>query len=125
MGRPKVRAITGKVLDMIIAAAKETHPNEFVCALRADGDTINEILLLPGAIQGDSHALFNLHHLPVDFSIVGIAHSHPVPDDTPSEEDLRTFSNFGSVQIIIGFPYNRSTWTAYSREGDAMRLEVV
>lgn len=118
-------AITGKVLDMILAASRETHPNEFICALRAEGDTITEILLMPGAVQGDSYVLFSLHNLPIDFSLVGVAHSHPTPNTRPSDEDLRQFSNYGSVQIIVGYPYTTESWTAYSREGEVIHLDVV
>lgn len=125
MGRPKVTAITAKVLDMILAASRETHPREFLCALRADGDTITEILLVPGAVQGERYALFSVYHLPVDFTLVGIAHSHPSANFRPSDEDLKQFSNFGSVQIIVGYPYTRSSWAAYSREGEVIRLDVV
>jgi proteasome lid subunit RPN8/RPN11 len=113
---------------MLLAASKENHSNsgEFMCVLRAQDGVITEFLLVPGTISSESYALFSLHNLPIDFSIVGIAHSHP-PDSVakPSVEDLNRFSQFGSVHIIIGPPYTMNSWKAYSRNGEEIHLDVV
>lgn len=124
MGKP-VRAITSKVLELIFAAARDTHPNEFACVLRAEGGVINEILLVPGTISGGHSAILRLHMLPIDFTVVGSVHSHPTPNAIPSEADMSLFSRFGPLHIIVGYPYDMGSWKAYSRDGEEVRLEVV
>ena len=120
-----VRAITLKVLELMFAAAKDTHPNEFACVLRAQDGIITEILLVPGTESGGTSAILRLHMLPIDFSVVGSAHSHPTPNAIPSEADLHLFSKFGPLHIIIGYPYSLDTWKAYTRDGSEIKLEVV
>jgi proteasome lid subunit RPN8/RPN11 len=110
---------------MMIAASRDSHPNEFACVLRADGDTITEVLLVPGTISGGTSAILHLHMLPIDFTVVGSAHSHPTPNSRPSEADLRLFSQFGPIHIIMGYPYNMDSWTAYTRDGEKILLNVV
>ena len=120
-----VKAITSKALELMFAAARDTHPHEFACVLRAEDGVITEILLVPGTISGDSSAILRLHMLPIDLSVVGSAHSHPTPEAIPSEADLSLFSRFGPLHIIIGYPYTMDSWKAYSRDGSEVNLEVV
>ena len=125
MKRVPVKFITRKVLGMMLAASKDSHPNEFACVLRAEGDTITEILLVPGTISGARTAILRLHMLPIDFSVVGSAHSHPTPNAIPSRADLELFSRFGPIHMIIGYPYIMNSWRAYNRDGETINLEVV
>ena len=118
-------AITSKVLNMIFAASKDTHPLEFACVLRADDGVITEVILVPGLISSERYAIFKRHNLPVDFSVVGSAHSHPTPNATPSDADLNLFQNTGSVHIIVGYPYDMNSWRAFSREGKDIQLQVL
>ena len=80
----KVDSITRKVLRMILEASKDAHPNEFAAMLRADGTTITELVLVPGTVSGNSHAILRTHMLPIDFSVIGTVHSHPSPSARPS-----------------------------------------
>ena len=121
----KVYAISRKTLRMILEASKDTYPKEFAAILRAEEGVITELLLLPGTISGDVHAVFQLHMLPIDFSVVGTIHSHPSGNYSPSGADLNLFSHFGRVHIITGKPYTESTWQAYDHNGNPRQLEVV
>src|SRR3990170_2190154 len=121
----KVYAIRRKTLRMILEASKDTYPKEFAAILRAEEGVIEEILLLPGTISGDVHAIFQLHMLPIDFSVVGTIHSHPSGNYNPSEADLQLFSHFGRIHIIAGMPYAVDTWRAYDHYGKPWKLEVV
>ena len=121
----KVRAIRRKTLQMILGASKDTYPKEFAAILRAEEGVITELLLLPGTISGDVHAVFQLHMLPIDFSVAGTIHSHPSGNYEPSDADLRLFSHFGRVHIIAGMPYTPETWQAYDHYGNKVSLEVV
>ena len=110
---------------MIFAASKDTHPREFLCVLRAEDGVITELILAPGTISSERYAIFNRHRLPVDFSVVGSAHSHPTPNVRPSDADLNMFQNTGSVHIIVGYPYEMDSWKAYSRDGQEFDLKVL
>jgi len=121
----KIKAITSKVLKMITAASRDTHPREFACMLRADEGVITEIMLVPGTISSQQSAILRLHMMPIDLTIVGSAHSHPTPNTTPSEADLNLFSNSGQVHLIVGYPYDMESWQAYARDGQAISLEII
>jgi proteasome lid subunit RPN8/RPN11 len=118
--------VRSDVVDLICQAARANHPNEFGGILRADkADVITDLLLLPGTVSGATHAVFQLHMLPIDFSVRGTVHSHPSGTPRPSEADLELFRRFGRRHIIIGSPYDRRSWRAYDGRGDAIRAEVV
>jgi proteasome lid subunit RPN8/RPN11 len=117
-----------RCLDLIIESAKSVYPNEFGALLSVDSkqkDTISEIVLLPGTIQGESHAIFKLHMMPVDFNIVGTIHSHPSPYPIPSDADLELFRKHGRIHIIIAYPYDKNSWKAYDYAGNETTLKIV
>jgi len=72
---PRVQwKITKDCLALISECAKSSYPREFGGLLRVNTkskDTIIEVVILPGTISGDAHAIFKLHMLPIDFSVVG------------------------------------------------------
>jgi len=120
--------IKKKCLELILESAKSTYPNEFGGLLRVDvdkKDTIIEIVLLPGTISGDSHAIFKLHMLPIDFSIVGTVHSHPSPSPYPSDADLQLFRKQGKIHIIAANPFNENSWKAYDFNGNEIEVIIV
>ena len=121
----KVYGIRRKTLRMILEASKDTYPKEFAAILRAEEGVIEELLLLPGTVSGDVHAIFQLHMLPIDFSVVGTIHSHPSGSYNPSDADRQLFSHFGRVHIIVGHPYTERTWRAYDHNGAPRKLETV
>ena len=115
-------------LEMIFESAKSSYPNEFGALLRVDDNqrnTITELVLLPGTISGDAHAIFRMHMLPIDFSIVGTVHSHPSPHPFPSEADKDLFRKHGKIHIIVAYPYNMSSFRAYDYNGENVDLEIV
>lgn len=115
-------------LDLIIESAKSVYPNEFGALLRVDDkqkDIISEIILLPGTIQGETHTIFKLHMMSVDFNIVGTIHSHPSPFPVPSDADLELFGKHGRIHIIIASPYDYSSWKAYDYNGKETKIELV
>lgn len=115
-------------LDLIIESAKSIYPNEFGALLRVDDQQksiISEIILLPGTVQGETHTIFKLHMIPVDFNIVGTVHSHPSIFPIPSNADLELFRKHGRVHIIIAKPYTSSSWKAYDYTGEETKIEIV
>ena len=115
-------------LDFILESAKSTYPNEFGGLLRVDADekhTIKEIVILPGTISGDSHAIFRFHMLPIDFSIVGTVHSHPSFSFHPSDAEVLLFRKFGKVHIVAAYPFTTSSWKSYDYNGKEIDIEVI
>jgi proteasome lid subunit RPN8/RPN11 len=120
--------IEKKCLNLIFEAAKSTYPNEFGGLLRVDDkykDTITEIIILPGTIQGDSHTIFKLHMMPIDFNIVGTVHSHPSTSFNPSNADLNLFQKHGKIHIITAYPYNIDSFKSYNGYGNIIKIEIV
>lgn len=121
--------ITRKCLDLVIESSKSNYPQEFGALLRVDRvekHTIIEVVLLPGTISGDSHAIFHLHMLPIDYSIVGTVHSHPSSVLRPSDADLDLFSHFGKIHIIVGVsPFGEASWNAYDYTGHSVIIDLI
>jgi proteasome lid subunit RPN8/RPN11 len=120
--------IKRECLDLILECAKSNYPNEFGGLLRVDNSskhTIFEVIILPGTVSGDSHAIFKLHMLPIDFSIVGTVHSHPSPSARPSKADLALFNKYGKIHIITANPFNEYSWKTYDHSGKEIKVTIV
>ncbi len=117
--------IKKEVLQLIMESAKDSLPNEFAAILKAKHNLIYEIAIVPGTVAGERSALFKLFNLPIDYSYVGTVHSHPSGVLIPSEEDLRLFSNFGAIHIIVGYPFNMESWRAFLKDGKETKIEVI
>jgi proteasome lid subunit RPN8/RPN11 len=123
--RANVRAIRKKTLRMILEASRSQDPEEFGAFLRAERGVINELVLLPGTVSGERHAIFRMHMLPVDFTIVGTVHSHPSGICEPSDADLDLFRRYGWVHIITCSPFDMHCWEAFDIRGEPRDLDVV
>jgi len=121
----QISFIDRETLRFILGASRSIHPREFAGVLRAAGDVIKEVLILPGTLSSDESAVLRLHMLPIDPSACGTVHSHPSPSTSPSGEDLTFFAKFGYVHIIVAFPYDERSWKAYNHRGKEIKLEVV
>jgi proteasome lid subunit RPN8/RPN11 len=120
--------IENQCLKLIFESAKSTYPNEFGGFLRVDEtnkNTISEIILLPGTISGDSHTIFKLNMMPIDFNIVGTVHSHPSNSFNPSPTDLHLFQKHGKIHLIAAYPYNHNTFRSYDSLGNIINLEII
>lgn len=121
----RIAAIERDVLDLVFESCRETHPHEFAATLRAEGDTIVELVLVPASIGAPRSATLPLFNLPSDRNIVGTVHSHPGPSALPSDADLNLFRHFGHTHMIVHEPYTDGTWRAYDHDGRPIRLDVV
>lgn len=122
---PRVKRVRQDVLDLAFEAAKESHPQEFACLMRVEDATITELVLLPGTVQGDEHAILDLWMQPVDREVRGSLHSHPDHHPYPSDDDFQLFAYHGEIHIILCMPYHGDAWRAYSHDGRPVRLEVI
>ncbi len=117
-----------KVVDSLLSYAKMRHPKEGVLLLRGKVDkekiVVNDTEITPFATHGNSFASFPLHMLPIDFSIIGVAHSHPSGALKPSTTDLNKF--YGRIMVIIAYPYQTQQDIAvFNREGKPLKYEVL
>jgi len=120
-------AIKKELLEMLLESAKGIHPKETIVLLRGkaskDAISVSEVLIPPLAMHGKGFSSFPTHMLPMDFSIVGVAHSHPSGSLRPSVEDLN--HSFGKITLIIGAPYTgKENMAAYDRNGKRLTLLV-
>jgi len=120
-------SIKREVLEMILGSARSLHPRETVFLLRGRSTrslvSVSEVVVPPSATYGRGFAAFPTHMLPIDFSIVGTAHSHPSGNPTPSVEDFNR--SVSKIILIVAFPYRKDDdVVAYDRQGGRLRLRV-
>jgi proteasome lid subunit RPN8/RPN11 len=124
-GKRSVTGISRDVLTFILEASKSTHPHEFAGLLRSDGKVISEVLLVPGTTSDEGSARMLFHMMPLDLSIVGSVHSHPVHDLRFSTADINMFGAKGYYNIIAAYPYTENDWVCYNPSGEKVTLPIV
>lgn len=119
--------IDTRVFEAIQEFAKNSHPHEIIVLLRGekDGDNIliTDFLLPPFGSGGQGFASFPSHMLPIDFTIMGTAHSHPSGVLKPSTGDLHNF--YGRIMMILGPPYDEPSVAAYRKNGKRVPVKLV
>ena len=61
------------------------------------------MLVPPFATYGYGFANLPFHMLPMDFSLMGMVHSHPSGNKSASDVDFNHF--YGRIMMIVGYPY--------------------
>jgi len=127
MSEGLIISINKELLEAILEGAKRLYPKETMLLLRGRKSKksveINDLLIPPLATYGRGFSSLPLHMLPMDFSLVGTAHSHPSGNLTPSHTDLNHF--FGVVLMITAFPFrNKENVAVYNRGGEKLTLQV-
>jgi proteasome lid subunit RPN8/RPN11 len=118
--------IPQSVLELFLHAARSAYPNEFGAMIRGEGDTVKELLLLPGTVQGRKFASFRMNMLPIDSRAIGVAHSHPSGSYHPSEQDLVMFSKVGHINLIARAPFRAVEDVAcYDGGGNRQEIEII
>jgi proteasome lid subunit RPN8/RPN11 len=85
---------------------------------------VNDIQIPPLATHGNTFSTFPLHMLPIDFSIMGTAHSHPSGALRPSLTDLNKF--YGRIMLIAAYPYqSQNDIAVFDRKGEKMDFKVL
>lgn len=120
--------VNRSVIRSILDYAKACHPKEGILLLKGSLSknriTVNEVEIPPLAVHGFGFSNFPLHMLPLDFSVVGTAHSHPSGVLRPSITDLNKF--YGRIMIIAAYPYRSEENVAvFDREGRSIEYEIV
>ena len=118
--------IDNQPLESMLGIARQQHPREVVFLLRGKVERglihVDDFLFPPLAIYGSSFAEFPLHMLPIDFSVVGTAHSHPSGAQTSSIGDLNHF--YSRIMIILAYPYTQVQATSFNAQGEKILLEI-
>ncbi len=118
--------IKRSVLGLIMESSRASYPDEFSAVLAQTREgLIDDLLLIPGTVQGDAHAIMQFYQIPSGFRLAGSVHSHPSGVCEPSDADLNFFSRLGDTHIIAGRPYSMTSWRAYDAEGGPLHLDVV
>ena len=120
-------SINQELLKAIFEGARRLYPKETILLLRGerkkDVVAISDLVIPPLANYGRGFANIPLHMLPIDFSIVGTAHSHPSGNLAPSHTDLNHF--FGVTLMIVGFPYaDERNVAVYNRAAEKLMLNI-
>ncbi len=124
----KAVLIEWAVVDSILSYAQMLHPREAILLLKGKVDkhriVVNDTRIPPLATHGNTFSTFPLHTLPIDFSIVGVVHSHPSGALRPSVTDLNKV--YGRIMFITAYPYQSEKNIAiFDREGKTLKYEVV
>jgi proteasome lid subunit RPN8/RPN11 len=124
----KTVLIERPVIDSILSYARMLHPREAILLLKGKVDkhriVVNDTQIPPLATHGNTFSTFPLHMLPIDFSIIGVAHSHPSGALRPSVTDLNKF--YGKIMVITAYPYrSEKNLAIFDREGKPLRFEVI
>lgn len=116
--------ISRDALEAFLEMCREMYPNENIMLIRGkikgDKAVVSEFLIPPFSTYGKGFSGFSTHMIPFDLSIIGVAHSHPSGNASPSTEDLNYF--YGRLMIIAGWPYTERDIRAYNSKGE--RLDV-
>jgi proteasome lid subunit RPN8/RPN11 len=127
MVKTAVVSMCREVLDSIFISAKELYPRETILLLRGkkkkDTIYITDLLIPPFATYGYGFANLPFHMLPMDFSIMGLVHSHPSGNKTASDIDENHF--YGRIMMIAGFPYETAQdIVAYNCYGEQIQVKI-
>jgi proteasome lid subunit RPN8/RPN11 len=130
----EILGIAEPALEFALAASEDSHPNEYMGMLRGedarkvgldeDGTVLTDVLVIPGTESNPVSATVKTSMVPNDLRAAGSVHSHPNGVLKPSDADLGTFGR-NDVHIIIGYPYGKTDWRAFDREGEVIDLPVL
>ena len=125
---PVERVIFHKgVVDSLFSYSAMAYPNEGILLLRGKTKKgvveVTAVVIPPLANHGAAFSSFSWWMLPVDLSYLGVAHSHPSGNHSPSHEDLLHAT--GKIMVIMGYPYATvDNLGVYNHNGERLPFEV-
>ncbi|HYA32791.1 MAG TPA: Mov34/MPN/PAD-1 family protein [Candidatus Bathyarchaeia archaeon] len=122
--RTNIKGIARDALQFVLEVSASSHPKEFA-GLLCETDGVITDVDVPITQSSNVSAVMNLFMLPVSTHIVGSAHSHPSGALQPSDADLRLFMQKGAYHIIVGYPYDTTSWVCYDKFGEKRQLDVL
>ena len=120
--------IKREVIVSILEYAAACHPREGILLLRGRTDgkrvVVEEVEVPPLSTHGLGFSSFQPYMLPIDFSIIGTAHSHPSGILEPSATDINMF--YGIIMVIAAYPYRTERDLAiFDGEGRRLRYKII
>ena len=112
--------IKRSIIEAILIDARNAYPNEGILLLkgkvRKDCIELNDSITPFLPTRGAHFSSFPLHMMPLDLTVIGVAHSHPSGSSMPSVNDLNNF--YGRIMIITAYPYlSEQDIAVYDRDG--------
>jgi proteasome lid subunit RPN8/RPN11 len=116
------------VADSILSYSIHAYPKEGILLLRGktgkDDVLLTEVLIPPLATHGRGFSGFSNFMLPMDLSVIGIAHSHPSGVLKPSIHDLNHF--YGRIMVIAAYSYESyNDLGVFNSHGDRLPHEIL
>ena len=116
------------VVDSVFSYAQICHPNECILLLKGKVDkkkiVLTDVNIPPLATHGSTFSGFPLNRLPIDFSVIGVAHSHPSGALRPSITDLNKF--YGRLMLITAYPYQTEhNIIILDKKGQSQKFTVI
>jgi proteasome lid subunit RPN8/RPN11 len=122
--KKKIKGIARDALKFVLEVSASSHPKEFAGMLYETDQIITDVDV-PITQSSNVNAVMDLFMLPVNTHIVGSVHSHPSGGLQPSDADIRMFMQNGDYHIIVGYPYEITSWACYDRIGNIRKLDVL
>jgi len=124
----KAILIKEPVINSLLTYSRSAHPNEGILLLRGkvkkDSIAVTDVVIPPFSVHGDGFSSFPSYMLPADFSIVGLAHSHPSGSLRPSSQDVSHF--YGRIMVIITYPYrSKDDIAVFDYEGRRVAFTII
>jgi proteasome lid subunit RPN8/RPN11 len=115
------------VVDSLFTYSQMAYPNEGILLLRGKSKKgvveVTGVVVPPAADHGAAFSAFSWWMLPIDLSYLGVAHSHPSGNHSPSQEDLLHAS--GRIMVIMGYPFaTLGNLGVYDKDGNPVPFEV-
>ena len=116
------------VIESILSYAQMFHPKESILLLKGKiykkTIVVTDVQIPPLATHGRTFSGFPLSRLPIDFSVIGVAHSHPSGALHPSVTDLNKF--YGRLMFITAYPYQtEQNIIILDRQGNPLTYKVI
>ncbi len=118
--------IEDSLLKEMLRFARSRHPYETILLLRGERNKnlirVSEYLFPPFASASKTNASFPVSMLPVDFTIMGTAHSHPSGSFRLSNADYHNF--FGRIMLLMVYPYKVSDVVVFTKNGERASIKI-
>ncbi|PIN71873.1 hypothetical protein COT48_04940 [Candidatus Woesearchaeota archaeon CG08_land_8_20_14_0_20_47_9] len=118
--------ITREVINSILDLGRDTYPREVMMFLggRANSGVLRIDRLLFQPYEASPESAYARINFPLLTKPMGSFHSHPRGINRPSDADLRLFSKYPGVHLIISYPFRMQDIAAYDHNGERLGFEV-
>ncbi len=114
------------LLQEMLDFAKEKHPREALLLIRGSIERgsikITDYQFPPYTSTDSFSASYPIYMLPIDFTVMGTAHSHPSGVLELSVQDVTDF--YGRVSLLMGYPYGLENVACFNKEGKRIELSI-